>query len=378
MNELGRFFVVVPPGFETETRREIEEVWPFLLDPAGRPQAAALPEMMLKDGGLEFSAELGVGLQMNLFLKTASRILLRLDEFRARDFPKLHARLRKSPLSEWIPSGAIHPQVAAASSRLGHEGRLREVALDAWKEFFREDESGPRVYLRMQDDVCTLSLDTSGEHLHRRGLMKEVGRAPVRETLAAFLIRRLINEAPPGHLRNIELVDPMAGSGHLLTEAESLWRPNLGREFAFQNWKRGPKVLRRHPLVLSYPPSSSPFAVYTAFDNDASMAGLLQKSPVLNSRREDLFVGELEPSAAEERWLISNPPYGLRMKAPPPGRTLDRMIEKFRPTRLGILLPDDQARGLRWPEGWVRVSETPVKNGGLPCRFVVREKPRGE
>lgn len=380
-----KFFVITPPGFEGETRREIEEVWPALLDASSRPHAEALPELKTTEGGLEFEAELGAGLQLNFFLKTASRVLLRLEEFRVRDFPKLHERLRRLNLDAWLAPGPLDLRVSARSSRLAHERRIHETALSAWKRAGVEKGRGARVQIRLEDDLCTVSLDSSGEHLHRRGLAAEVGEAPLRETLAAFLVRRLIADEPPAALEELELVDPMAGSGHLLSEAASLWAPNFARSYAFQSWKRGPKLFRQPGFASNYKLAMrAPFGAVAGFDVDPRMVAVLVKNRergLFGSRaragREDLFLGASEGAEGGRRWVLVNPPYGLRLASPPAQEILDRLLEKYRPRRLGILLPEDAARALRWPEAYVRVNETPVKNGGLACRFTVRERRSG-
>lgn len=381
--ELEKFFIITPPGFETETRRELEEVWPFLLDASSRPQADALPELTISEGGIEFEAEFAVGLQLNFFLKTASRILMRLDEFRVRDFPKLHERLKKLNLDSWLPPGPLDLRISARASRLGHEKRILETAVSAWKRKVAEkDADAFRVHIRLDDDLCTVSLDSTGEHLHRRGKAGEVGEAPLRETLAAFLVRRLIAEEPPAVLREITLVDPMAGSGHLVSEAAALWSGGFERPYSFQQWKRGPKLFKQAGFAGNYRlVAKQPFGGIAAADVDPKMVQVLKRNlgrglfgDQADVQAADLFAGEVVNSQEVRTWLVTNPPYGLRLAAPPPQKILDRLLEKYRPERIGILLPEDQSRSLRWPDEYVRVNESPVKNGGLPCRFTVRER----
>lgn len=370
-----RCFIVTPPGFESEAAQEIAEIWGSLLDPSAKPHDLPWPEIETINGGLELDLEPFTAVQLNFFLKTPSRILLRLDEFRVRDFPKLHEKLRRFDLRSWIGEGDVQVEVAARSSRLGHEGRIRETAAAAWN-LKLPSESSRRVYLRVSDDVCTVSLDTSGEHLHRRGLHLLRGAAPLRETLAAFCLRQLRQGATAGETAKITLIDPMCGSGTLLSEAANLWRGNFDRPYSFQTFGKIPKLFRQPQFAANYRETPlSPFKELVGFDIDEKMVEISVKnteSLIQKPRIEvaDLLDGKKTEHAGSTTWVICNPPYGERLEAPPIKAMVNAITSKWHPERLGLLVPEKAARSVR-ADGMTLLSETEVKNGGLPCRFIV-------
>lgn len=377
---MDRFFVVTPPGFEREAEQEMREIWPDLLTPAARPHALPVPEVRLLKGGFEIETEPFAAFQLNFFLRTASRVLWRLDSFRVRDFPKLHERLRKIDVARVLGPGNFTVKAAASSSRLGHEGRIEETARSAWKVKIADDE--PAVYLRLEDDVCMVSLDTSGEHLHRRGVNLERGEAPMRETLAAFCLRQMIRGEAPASLREVRLVDPMCGSGTLLTEAAGLWGGSFRRAYRFQGFRGVPKLFQQPGFARNYrdlPPS--PFgrlwgcdrdeAVLKAAKNNAARAAEDTTGAQFEFRRQDLFTATPRTEDGP-LWLVCNPPYGERLGLGSAQEVLDHMLRVWRPQRLGVLWTEEQLRRLRWPESSRRVAEIPVKNGGIEGRFVVR------
>lgn len=377
---MDRFFVVTPPGFEREAEQELREIWPDLLSPAARPHALPLPEVRRLKGGLELETELFAAVQLNFFLKTASRILWRLDSFRVRDFPKLHERLRRVDVARILGPGNFAVKAAASSSRLGHEGRIEETARSAWK--WKDSKDEPAVYLRFEDDVCVVSLDTSGEHLHRRGVNLQRGEAPMRETLAAFCLRHLIQNEPPASLRGVRLVDPMCGSGTLLTEAAGLWGGSFRRSYRFQSFRGLPKLFQQPGFARNYrelPPS--PFARLSGYDRDEKVlaaaadngARAMMDHPgaSLDFHRQDLL--KASPQPGDDRlWVVSNPPYGERLGVGSAQELLENILRAWRPERLGILWTEEQLRHLRWPETSRRLAEIPVKNGGIEGKFVIR------
>lgn len=383
---MERFFVVTPPGFEEEAEREIRECWPQLLSAAAQPHDLPVPAIERRRGGLELETELVAAVQLNFFLKIASRVLWRLDEFRVRDFPKLHAKLKRIDVEGRLGTRDFAVVAAAGSSRLGHERRLEQTAREAWGAK-ADVEDDPAVLLRLENDVCTVSLDTTGEHLHRRGLNRHRGEAPVRETIAAFGLRKMMENVPAGEVAGITLVDPMCGSGTFLTEAASLWAGHFQREYRFQTFNGLPKLFRQPGFGANYrliPPP--PFAGLRGFDVDEKTVDAAKA----NARRtEELFPGtKIEiarqdlmaaaPRTGSERvWVVANPPYGERIEGAEPQTLLDRMIEVWRPSRLGVLWTEAIARRLRWPSGSRELSVSRLKNGGIEAAFVVREIGRG-
>ena len=236
-----RWFVVAAPGLEQVVRAEVEQL------PGAR-------EVAVTEGGVDMTGGLELGMAANLRLRAATRVLLRVGEVKAREFSKLRRLLAKLPWERWLATGeALRPvrlQVSAHGCRLYHTGAVAETVLASLGDRLKvtpplargrdgSPDDGPepadetRILVRGVRDVWTLSMDASGELLHRRGWRAEAGAAPLRETLAAGLL------ALAGYDPARPLLDPMCGAGTIALEAAALARgqpPGQGREFAFERW----------------------------------------------------------------------------------------------------------------------------------------------
>ena len=224
-------------------------------------------------GGVGFTASFAFVKRAHLWLRTPTRILLRLGRVQAHSFPLLQKKLATWPWARIWPKGRdAYLKVTADRCRLYHTGAIAErvggilaakvgaayqTKAPAWFSDNGPDNAtdpgqtegqaqeqvagdGPQMLLmRGRRDVWTISLDATGERLHKRGIRTEVGKAPLRENLAAGILRMTgwspgQPEASP-HL----LVDPMCGSGSIVLEAAGwlLGRPpGAQRSFAFMSW----------------------------------------------------------------------------------------------------------------------------------------------
>lgn len=376
------FFIATPLGFETECAQELREVWPFLLNKQAMPHALPVPEARLTKGGLEIETELFAAVQLNFFLKTANRILWRMKSFNAHDLQKFFSQIQKIRVAEILGSKNFGLKVAASGSRLNNERKLKELAQKAWgiKE---ADEEDPAVYIRMDRDRCTVSLDTTGAHLHKRGTLTHRGEAPLRETIAAFTLRKMIGATPPGRLREIMLADPMCGSGTYLVEGADLWRGSFARTYRFQAWPSLPKLFQQKSFAANYKHlQGEPFAGYVGSDLSEKMVAAATKNVGARAgfewRVQDLaqvpenFYGE------RAHWIVANPPYGERLAV----RDLHALFHAFfrtRPERVGVLWTPECWRGLEEaPAGYVWTESVSLSNGGLHTVFKVAEKKNGD
>jgi putative N6-adenine-specific DNA methylase len=198
----------------------------------------------ISTGGVSFSGDRALCYRANLWLRTANRVLLRLSEFPAPDPEALYAGVKAVPWPELFSiRRKIAVEAAVRDSGLTHSHYAAQKAKDAVVDRFREtvgarpdvDPAAPeiRIHLRILRDACTLSLDTSGESLNRRGYRAEPAEASLRETLAAGIV---LLSGWDGH---IPLADPACGAGTLLIEAAlfaTRTAPGLLRSsFGFQN-----------------------------------------------------------------------------------------------------------------------------------------------
>lgn len=394
------FYISCQLGFEESLQGEIREVWPWLIGLNGQPHQEALPEMVQEKGGVLIKTSFELGLQLNFFLKTAHRVLWRVAEFKVRDFPKLFEKIQKIPWGNYLQSREVEWVVAAAKSRLNHEKRIEETCKEAFQKISGKitepkeasESFKQSVYVRLYDDLCTVSLDTSGENLHKRGWGSMKGEAPLRETLASYLVRQLMEEVSPAHLKEVTMVDPLCGSGTILLEAASLWQPVFKRAFSFLKWKNTPKILKSALLSKNYQFLSdpTPFKKYLGFDlNEKVLVAARENLRVMKEHtavgdfdirfeKEDLFSGAVRTEG--EVWCLANPPYGERLHVQ--GQDvfsyqdlLQRLGDKFHAEKIGVLLPNKSlVRSLTAPSGYHKTKEVPFSNGGLDVLFLVFSK----
>lgn len=304
------FFVVTPPGTEPICAAEMS--------------ALGLLSRQTTHGGISFSGGLRELYLANLWLRTASRVLVRLGTFSARDFPTLYKRLLRLPWGSYIkPEADYRIRVASARSRLNHSDRIAEVCGQAISRALgttAEGASGSAattqtILLRLAEDQVEVSIDSSGEHLHRRGYRRLRNAAPLRENLAAAALLACAYDG------KVPLIDIMTGSGTFVIEAAliALHRPpGRDRAFAFMDWPKFRHGLWQQLLAeaqrheLPHPPrkivgiDSNPKAIAAAQEN-IRQAGLASAIDVRQERLQTLT-----PSTPEGL-LVGNPPYGERL-----------------------------------------------------------------
>lgn len=361
--KLNEFFLVTLPGLEDIAAAEVHDWYPDL-------------ETKNEHGGVIVFAPLGVGLSMNQVLKTPTRILLRLANFRAKDFPKLYNKILDFSWKDWVdPSCALEAHVSTRLSRLKIKNRIRETCESAWKDYQKSLKISPRpnkkldLYVRFHEDDCQLSLDTSGERLHKRGERTLIGEAPLRETIAASLIQ-MVGRLPEVSSLPVEVCDPMMGSGTFLLEAGRRDRPVEARFFAFENFLE--KVISPVGIAAERPSIVS----LIGFEKDKkALAAAKANLTGLETHifEQDFFmVSPLLKKEGLQRWVFANPPYGERLRIKTPLKEyyalLFQQVEKIlQPDLSCFILPAKAVKGkFDLPKGWKVVEKRPFLNGGIP------------
>jgi len=354
-------FAVAPPGIEETTAREL--------------RALDVDRITADSGGVSFQGTLAQLGDANLRLRTASRVLVRVARFRARTFFELERHAGKVEWARWMVSGT-RPEfdVTSRKSKLYHEKGIAQ-RLAAAIEPGPDDAPTQLFVVRVVRDEFTLSIDSSGELLHRRGYRLESAKAPMRETLGAAML------LAAGWRGQAPLLDPMCGSGTLPIEAALIARriaPGLRRGFAFERWPafdaaawrdvRGraeAEVLPRSPVRI------------TGSDRDAGAVAAALENAARAGVADDVEFREAALSAATADagpgLLVSNPPYGVRVGEERGLRDLYATLGKLVTQRLigwsvALLTANprlDAATGLDWREVF-RTS-----NGGIPVRLIV-------
>lgn len=297
-------FLVTAPGLERALCAEAAEM--------GFPAPVAVK------GGVTFQGGWSDVWRANLELRGASRILARFAQFRALHLAQLDKRARKVAWGDVLrPDVPVRVEASCKTSRIYHAGAATQRIERAIHEELGApiaEDADVVIKVRIEDDLCTISVDTSGEALHKRNHKEAVNKAPMRENLAALFLRMC------GYQGTEPVLDPMCGSGTFVIEAAEIatgLKPGRSRRFAFEQlatfdpaaWKglRGKGGRTATPALKFY-----------GSDRDA---GAIEMSKA-NATRADLSeltvfqqnsVGALEAPPGPPGLVIVNPPYGDRI-----------------------------------------------------------------
>lgn len=280
-------------------------------------------------GGVAFESDHAGLYAGNLQLRTGSRILTRLGSFHASSFHELERRARRLGWEDFVRPGArVGFRVASRKSRLQHQDAIAERLLGVVAERVpgvqpvqpSEDEDMPGddvqlLVVRLAHDQCTVSADSSGELLHRRGYRLAGAKAPLRETLAAAML------LASGWGGTAPLLDPMCGSGTIPVEAALLARripPGLRRRFAFEGWPSFEperwRRLRERAIERILP--AAPIPILGSDRDDGAVAAARANAERAGVGDDVLLrraaISAIEPPA-QAGWLVTNPPYGVRL-----------------------------------------------------------------
>jgi putative N6-adenine-specific DNA methylase len=373
-------FVVCAPGLSAVVAEEL--------------RALSLPAGTVSEAGVEIALTLDDLVRCNLWLRTASRVLVRLGERDTRHFTELEALAARLPWREVIARQAtVRLRVTARKSRLYHTGAVAErvgkaiaavlpdvrfAATATDEEDESESAAAQLVVVRLDRDRCTISVDSSGALLHRRGWRQATAKAPMRETLAAAVL------SVSGWTPDVALSDPCCGSGTLVIEAAlraAGAAPGMSRSFALTDWPvwsaeasrlmrdaqeaaRSAMRMERVPRLIATDRDAGAIAAARANADRAGVGACIRFEQVALSDASPL------PSGT---WTVSNPPYGRRVQAggsasPASAHALRALYRAFdlraRAAQGGLaLLTDDPA--LAAAAGLTDAPALRTSNGGL-------------
>ena len=325
-----RYFAAVPTGFEPLCLKELTAL------------PLSIHEATVVNGGGEFSGCLQDCYLANLHLRTASRILLRITAFTSTNFRQLEKKIAAIPWELYLHGNSL-PQIHATTShcRIYHTGAIANRFLEGITGYLGRPEnsdaqnqtapSSQRIYVRGIDDRFTVSIDSSGANLYKRGLKKHPGTAPLRETLAAASLMLA------GYDTKQPLVDPMCGTGTFSLEAALMAKnipPGWYRNFAFSGWpsyqeKRFEHLRQQAGNYFARPAKPLIFAS----DHDPTACRRLAHctnrhglSDTVEIAKRDFF--ELSPRefATGTGMIAINPPYGQRIGTRPQSARLYKAI----------------------------------------------------
>lgn len=379
----ARAFVSCPLGAEIDLESELHEIRGLLLSAAATPFVKVWKTRVLK-GGVEVEADLIAIFQINYWSRIAHRVLLRVAEFHAQSLPRLQARLREAAqASPYWQQRPVSFSVEAQSCVVNNEKTIARLCEESWRMKSpqvagAEGESEIRVFVRGVGNDWTVSLDTTGTHLHQRGDRPDPGLAPIRENLAALTLRRLAAGCARGDLAQVSLVDPMAGTGTFLREGRQFFLPHRSREFAFQKFAGLPKLLlspsfwanyKNHPLFAL----ANPFAHLLGIDREIELSSHEHNADLATIKgdyrkidvRQHLGLGKDQPL-----WIVCNPPYGERLSDMSWLEGFWKWAGMQKPERMAIWMLRKRRKDLL-KGGPDPKASWPLKNGGLDCELLL-------
>ncbi len=369
MSAPATLFASCLPGLEPLLARELEGLG--ALEPRPVP------------GGVGFRGHRRVLHRANLESGVATHVLVRVAGFRAERFEDLERELGAIPWERWLLPGVPRAVRASAhKSRLHHTGALAERAARAIGARLRdapgEAEDAVPIALRLSRDHATVSIDTSGAPLHRRGYRVRTTAAPLREDLARALL------LASGWDPTTPLVDPVCGSGTIAIEAAGLARglpPGRLRSFAFERTALHDEAAWREvrEAALSRALDRAP-APILASDRDAGAIEAARTNAATAGVDGDVSfaatpLSALDLGAVRDRpgALVLNPPYGHRLGDPDRLAALYRAIGRRAAELEGwrvAVLTSERRRGMLVSSELRTAFVT--KSGGLSVRALVR------
>jgi len=351
-------FLVATPGLEAPLAEEA--------------RAAGFADARPVEGGVALAGGWPEVWRANLLLRGATRVLVRFASFRALHLAQLDKRARRLDWAGVLAPGVpVRVEASCRRSRIYHAGAAAQrIATAIATEFGAPiaEDAPLRILARIEDDLVTLSLDTTGASLHKRGFKEAVSKAPLRETMAAMFLRQC------GFTGSEPVLDPMCGSGTFPIEAAEIAAgllPGRARAFAFEHLPSfDPAAWERLRAVAPPPP---PACTFYGFDRDAGairMAGenAARAGVSALTRFATGSIDHLVPPEGPPGLVIVNPPYGNRIGSKAPLLALHRLLgtvlkTRFAGWRAGIVTADRElarATGLRF-----EAPLPPVLHGGI-------------
>lgn len=339
---MPKFFAITAPGFEAELEAEIRNFHSLFGWDEG------LKILSSQKGGVEFQSEHDESVYFNQFSKLATRVLIRWDEFHCVFFSDLEKKLKQRPLAKWFKNKSrIFVKVNSKKSKLGQEKKIFEVFQRVYVDFelipkaSEAEEDDFTLFVDFYEDICSLSVDTSGPALYKRSMDKKVSFGAMRETIAHWALRKMMAVDSPWKEPTV-LIDPFAGSGTLLLESQNVGI-NRQREFTYQKLKffSALKPLNDSGVSLIRPPFSELVGIEVEPETFEILKSNL--STLSNAIGVSLYnqKNEAYKKKHDQRvWIFSNLPYGKQVRSETLTCMLTTIKNVFKPQLLAVFHPE--------------------------------------
>ena len=281
-----------------------------------------------EDGRVTYKTdEYGIA-KSNMYLRCAERVHLKVAEFEARSFDELFEETKRINWAKYIPFGAQFPISKASSiksklySTPDIQSIVKKAVVESLKKSYletgllKEDKEKYPIYVFIHKDKVTLTIDTSGTAIHKRGYRERANKAPIRETLAAAIMELV--PWRPGRT----LVDPMCGSGTLLIEAAMKginMAPGMNREFISEKWRTMDKKIWWDVRREAYAQMNEEvdFKIY-GYDIDEEALEIARENAEIAGVADyiEFRYGDATEFTSDEEYgfIVTNPPYGERLE----------------------------------------------------------------
>lgn len=360
MDDRFEIFLVATPGLEAPLAAEAAALgWRPVVVPGGVTITGGWPDVW----------------RANLWLRGATRVLARVGRFRALHLAQLDKRARRFPWAEVLRRDVpVRVETTCKASRIYHAGAATQRIERAIAEELGAPVTADAalvVKARIEDDLVILSLDTTGESLHKRGHKEAVAKAPMRETMAAMFLRAM------GFDGSQPVLDPMCGSGTFVIEAAEIaagLAPGRSRAFGFEQLASFDADAWEAMRAAVTPRSAS--ARFFGADRDAgairmSVANAERAGVAALTRFDCRAIADLQRPEGPPGIVMVNPPYGARIGNKGPLFGLHAAMgtvfrERLQGWRVGIVTSEGalaKATGLALESGPV------VAHGGLKVRL---------
>ncbi|MGI6332854.1 MAG: THUMP domain-containing class I SAM-dependent RNA methyltransferase [Zhaonellaceae bacterium] len=346
-------------------------------------------EQKVENGKVTFWGDEKDICRTNLWLRSADRILIKMGEFQAHSFDELFEKTKALNWPDWIPQAGNFPVVGkSVRSKLFSvpdcQAIVKKAVVEKMKQKYKQewfDENGPRyrIEVALLKDIATLTIDTTGPGLHKRGYRKLSSDAPLKETLAAAMIQLSYWNS------DRILADPLCGSGTIPIEAALIglnMAPGLKRSFIAEEWERIPRKywdearqeaqdLMQKERKLEILASDIDGDVLSMARYHIDQAGLqdhikLQKLPVSEFR-----------SRKKYGCIITNPPYGERLgEADEVKKLYQEMGKVFKPLDTWSIYILTSYPGFEQLFGRKADKRRKLYNGRIECQYYQYYGPR--
>ncbi len=376
------FFAVIQPNFEPTAKRELEEI-------------GIKDFLSTEKGGIEFTGRLDDCYSVNLCSRTITRLMMRIATFKAIHFSRMKKKIGEIPWELYISNNTeLDFNITCHHSRLRHttaiEEEFRKSIINRLNHYdisianhtnIGDKKNLQILFIRIDNDICRISLDTSGDPLYKRGYKKFVSDAPLRETIVSLILRE-------ADVMNYDtVIDPMSGSGTFSIEAALIFKnvaPGLNRSFAFEKWPSFRQAafnhLRKKIISDIQSPDSTINKKIFCSDSDGKTliaartnidaAGMCD---IIRIEKKNFFTFEIT-SNQEKTLLVLNPPYGKRLMD---DKNISGMYKKigekiksdFSKCGFAIIVPGikyEKILGLRYDK------KIPFINGGLRVAVLIK------